>query len=172
MNEARLSVGFAATAIASAAYYAALEYAQERPQGRAVTSKDPTQPQIPIIEHADIKRMLLCQRAIIEGSLSLLMQCTKYSDLTTVLTGQEKEKYQLSAHADRENLPRGNGDSVRESCAPVPGRIRVLRRFSPGAVLPGRAHPPDPRRDYRHSEHHPAGKMYYNEKRESLPTVP
>jgi butyryl-CoA dehydrogenase len=95
MNEARLSVGFAATAIASAAYYAALEYAQERPQGRAVTSKDPTQPQIPIIEHADIKRMLLCQRAIIEGSLSLLMQCTKYSDLTTVLTGQEKEKYQL-----------------------------------------------------------------------------
>jgi len=45
MNEARLSVGFAATAIASAAYYAALQYTQERPQGRAVTSKDPTQPQ-------------------------------------------------------------------------------------------------------------------------------
>ena len=95
MNEARLSVGFAATAIASAAYYTALEYTRERPQGRSVTSKDPTQPQIPIIEHADVKRMLLFQRAIIEGSLSLLMQCTKYSDLETVLEGEEKEKYKL-----------------------------------------------------------------------------
>ena len=95
MNEARLSVGFAATAIASAAYYTALEYARERPQGRAVTSKDPAQPQIPIIGHADIKRMLLCQRAIIEGSLSLLMQCTRYGDLLLILPDREREKYQL-----------------------------------------------------------------------------
>jgi alkylation response protein AidB-like acyl-CoA dehydrogenase len=95
MNEARLSVGFAATAIASAAFYAALEYAQERPQGRPITSKDPNAPQIPILGHADVKRMLLFQRAILEGSLSLLMQCTKYVDLVSVLSGEEKEKYQL-----------------------------------------------------------------------------
>jgi alkylation response protein AidB-like acyl-CoA dehydrogenase len=95
MNEARLSVGFGATAIASAAFYAALEYARERPQGRPISSKDPQAPQIPIVNHADVKRMLLFQRAVIEGSLSLLMQCTKYADLEMVLAGDEKEKYKM-----------------------------------------------------------------------------
>jgi butyryl-CoA dehydrogenase len=95
MNEARIDVGLGAAAIASAAYYASLEYAQQRPQGRKVTSKDPTQPQIPIIQHADIKRMLLFQRAIVEGSLSLIMQCAWYADLDRVLTGEEKDKCEL-----------------------------------------------------------------------------
>ncbi len=95
MNEARIDVGLGAAAIASAAYYASLEYAQQRPQGRRVTSKDPTQPQIPIIQHADIKRMLLFQRAVVEGSLSLIMQCALYADLGRVLTGEEKEKNEL-----------------------------------------------------------------------------
>ncbi|MCD6570497.1 MAG: acyl-CoA dehydrogenase [Deltaproteobacteria bacterium] len=95
MNASRLLIGLGAAAIASAAYYAALEYAKERPQGRRLTSKDPTLPQIPIIEHADVKRMLLFQRSIIEGSLSLLFQCNKYSDLQIVLEGEEKEKYSL-----------------------------------------------------------------------------
>jgi butyryl-CoA dehydrogenase len=95
MNEARIDVGLGAAAIASAAYYASLEYAQQRPQGRRLTSKDPTQPQIPIIQHADIKRMLLFQRAVVEGSMSLIMQCALYADLGRVLTGEEKEKYEL-----------------------------------------------------------------------------
>jgi butyryl-CoA dehydrogenase len=93
MNEARIDVGLGAAAIASAAYYASLEYAKERPQGRRVTSKDPTQPQIPIIQHADIRRMLLFQRAVVEGSMSLILQCAWYADLSKVLTGEEKEKY-------------------------------------------------------------------------------
>jgi butyryl-CoA dehydrogenase len=96
MNEARVEVGMGAAAIASAAYYASLEYTKERPQGRKLTSKDPTQPQIPIIEHADVKRMLLFQRAIVEGSISLLFQCAKYMDLLTVLeSGEEKERCEL-----------------------------------------------------------------------------
>ncbi len=95
MNEARIDVGLGAAAIASAAYYAALEYSKERPQGRRLTSKDPTLPQIPIIEHADVKRMLLFQRSVIEGSLSLLLQCSIYTDLEIVLEGEEKEKYTL-----------------------------------------------------------------------------
>jgi butyryl-CoA dehydrogenase len=95
MNEARIDVGLGAAAIASAAYYASLEYAQQRPQGRKVTSKDPTQPQIPIIQHADIKRMLLFQRAVVEGSMSLILQCALYADLARVLSGEEKEKYEL-----------------------------------------------------------------------------
>ncbi len=95
MNEARIDVGMGAAGIASAAYYASLEYARERPQGRKVTSKDPTQPQIPIIQHADIKRLLLFQRAVVEGSLALLLQCSKYADLERVLAGEEKERYTL-----------------------------------------------------------------------------
>ncbi len=82
MNAARISVGMQAAAIASSAYYAALEYAQERPQGRRVSSKDPTLPQIPIIEHPDVRRMLLFQRAVVEGGLSLILQCCRYTDLT------------------------------------------------------------------------------------------
>ena len=95
MNEQRIDVGLGASGIASAAYYASLEYAKERPQGRRLTDKDPTQPQIPIIEHPDVKRMLLFQRAVVEGSLSLLIQCAKYADLEIVLTGEDKEKYSL-----------------------------------------------------------------------------
>jgi len=95
MNEARLNVGLAATAISSAAYYATLEYCKERKQGRKVGQKDPLQPQIPIIEHADIRRTLLFQRSINEGSHALLLQCCKYADLQNALEGEEKEKYSL-----------------------------------------------------------------------------
>jgi butyryl-CoA dehydrogenase len=95
MNEARIAVGVGATAVATAAYYASLEYAKSRKQGRRVPEKDPAQPQVPIIEHADVKRMLLYQRAIVEGSLSLLLQCSKYADLQKVGIDDEKEKYTL-----------------------------------------------------------------------------
>jgi len=96
MNEERIGVGTAAAAIASAAYYAALEYTRERPQGRRLTEKDPVVPQIPIIEHADVKRMLLFQRSVVEGSFALLLQCALYEDLITVTTDEtENEKYRL-----------------------------------------------------------------------------
>lgn len=95
MNEARLGVGMQATAIASAAYYASLEYARERPQGRRLASKDPALPQIPIIEHADIRRMLLFQRAVTEGSLSIILQCAMYSDLAKAEDAEKKARYEL-----------------------------------------------------------------------------
>lgn len=92
MNEARIAVGMNATSIASAAYYAALEYAKERKQGRKMSEK--TKEQVAIIEHADVKRMLLMQKAMIEGSLSLLVEATRYADLARVTAGAEKEKYE------------------------------------------------------------------------------
>ena len=95
MNEARIGVGAGAAAIASAAYYAALEYTKTRLQGRKLSTKDLTLPQIPLIEHPDVKRMLLFQRSVTEGALSLLMQSAKYADLAIVLTGEEKEKNEL-----------------------------------------------------------------------------
>ncbi len=95
MNGARIDVGLAAAAISSAAYYASLEYAGERPQGRKLSSKDPLAPQVPIIEHPDIKRMLLFQKAMVEGSMSLLFQCGIYEDLDHVTEGEERENYNL-----------------------------------------------------------------------------
>lgn len=95
MNGSRISVGAGATGIASAAYYASLEYATERLQGRKLSSKDPLGPQVPIFEHPDVKRMLLFQKAVVEGSLSLLMQCGYLRDMEFVLEREEKEKASL-----------------------------------------------------------------------------
>jgi butyryl-CoA dehydrogenase len=95
MNEARIDVGLGAAAIASAAYYASLEYARDRLQGRRLSAKDPAMPPVPIIEHPDVKRMLLSQRAIVEGSLSLIFQCCEYSDMIRVSDGEEKERFSL-----------------------------------------------------------------------------
>jgi len=95
MNEERIGVGLGAASIASAAYYAALHYCKQRPQGRRLTDKDPASPQIAIIEHADVKRMLLFQRAVVEGSFSLLMQCSQYEDMTRVALPEEKSRYRL-----------------------------------------------------------------------------
>lgn len=92
MNGARVGVGMQATSIATAAYYASLEYAKERPQGRRLAGKDPNTPQVNIIEHSDVKRMLLFQRAVVEGSLSLLFRCSKLNDLTRVTEGEENER--------------------------------------------------------------------------------
>jgi butyryl-CoA dehydrogenase len=95
MNEARIGVGMGATAMASAAYYASLDYAKSRIQGRKVGQKDPNLPPIPIIEHADVKRMLLFQRAVVEGALALIMQCSKYVDFQKIVGEEGKEKYHL-----------------------------------------------------------------------------
>ena len=91
MNEARIATGLVATGAASAAYYASLKYANERPQGRHPSNKDPNSPPVLIIEHADVKRMLLFQKAITEGSIALLSQCSYYSDLAEV--GDDEEKH-------------------------------------------------------------------------------
>ena len=82
MNEARIGVGMAATMLGLAGYYASLDYAKNRPQGRPVGlgGKDATQPQIRIIEHADVKRMLLAQKAYCEGALALELYCARLVD--------------------------------------------------------------------------------------------
>lgn len=92
MNEARIGVGLQATSISSAAYYNSLDYAQTRLQGRKITEKDPLKPQIPIIQHADVKRMLLFQKSIVEGSLALAMQACMYLDQSKVAEGDLKDE--------------------------------------------------------------------------------
>jgi butyryl-CoA dehydrogenase len=82
MNEARIGVGLAATMLGMAGYEASLEYARQRPQGRPVgpQGKDPAQPQVRLIEHADIKRMLLAQKSYAEGALALELYCARLVD--------------------------------------------------------------------------------------------
>ncbi|MBI2751818.1 MAG: acyl-CoA dehydrogenase [Burkholderiales bacterium] len=110
MNEARIGVGMAATMLGMAGYYASLEYARNRPQGRLIQAptlraaasslppegahstlgrpgggtgaggKDATKPQVSIIEHADVKRMLLAQKAYCEGALALELYCARLVD--------------------------------------------------------------------------------------------
>lgn len=78
MNEARLGVGMGAVALGYTGYLKSLQYARERPQGRLV--KDPASPQVPIIAHADVKRMLLAQKAYVEGALGLALYCARLAD--------------------------------------------------------------------------------------------
>ena len=82
MNEARLAIGMAATMLGMAGYHASLDYAKNRPQGRPVTGagKDAAAPQSRIIEHADVKRMLLAQKAYCEGALALELYCARLVD--------------------------------------------------------------------------------------------
>ncbi len=80
MNEARIMVGLNGVATASVAYHESLAYARERRQGRAPGAKDPAAPPIAIIEHPDVRRMLLRQKAIVEAGLALLVRVSAYAD--------------------------------------------------------------------------------------------
>ncbi|WP_076997781.1 acyl-CoA dehydrogenase [Variovorax sp. KK3] len=82
MNEARIGVGTAATMLGMAGYHASLDYAKNRPQGRPVgpAGKDAARPQVRIIEHADVRRMLLAQKSYCEGALALELYCARLVD--------------------------------------------------------------------------------------------
>ncbi len=90
MNEARIGVGLAATMLGMAGYEASLDYAKQRAQGRPITTggKAVEQKPIPIIEHADIRRMLLAQKAYCEGALALELYCARLVDETHTGEGE------------------------------------------------------------------------------------
>jgi len=95
MNGERVKVGIGATGIASAAYYDSLKYSEERLQGRPLNGKNSLDPQCAIITHPDVKRMLLFQKAVSEGSLSLALLMGKYMDLKHVSPEDDIVKYDL-----------------------------------------------------------------------------
>ncbi|MGY8526860.1 acyl-CoA dehydrogenase [Paracidovorax citrulli] len=82
MNEARIGVGLGAVMLGYTGYLHALEYARNRPQGRPVgpSGKDPSSPQIPLVQHADVRRMLLAQKSYVEGGLALNLYCARLVD--------------------------------------------------------------------------------------------
>ncbi|MBS1109566.1 MAG: acyl-CoA dehydrogenase, partial [Anaeromyxobacteraceae bacterium] len=92
MNEARIMVGGNGVATASVAYLESLAYARERPQGRPLQDRDPLSPQVPIVEHPDVRRMLLRQKAIVEGGLVLVLQSARQADLAAHAVAPEERR--------------------------------------------------------------------------------
>ncbi|GAC1030006.1 acyl-CoA dehydrogenase [Pseudomonas sp. No.21] len=93
MNEARIGVGMGAVMLGYAGYLYSLEYARERPQGRLPDGKDPTSAQVAIIEHADVRRMLLTQKAYVEGAFDLGLYAARlFDDTQTLATEQERKQ--------------------------------------------------------------------------------
>lgn len=92
MNESRIAVGLGAAALAYQGFNYSLEYARQRPQGRLPSDKDPLSPQVPIIRHADVRRLLLAQKVYAEGSLALCLYASSlFEDSRTAATEEERK---------------------------------------------------------------------------------
>lgn len=93
MNAARISVGVQGVSVASSAYLNALDYAKERKQGSSISHwKDATAPRVPIIEHADVRRMLLHMKAHVEGIRALAIKLAHHQDQVQMYTGKDEAK--------------------------------------------------------------------------------
>lgn len=96
MNEARIGVGLAAAAIGYTAYLKSCKYARERPQGRPLGARDPSAPPVAIIEHPDVRRMLLAQKCYVEGALALGLFCARLvDDVASLDDEQERVRTEL-----------------------------------------------------------------------------
>ena len=93
MNEARIMVGTSGAVLANAGFQYSLDYAKNRPQGRVPSCKDPLSPMVNIIEHADVRRMLLAQKAYAEGAMALVLYGTQLSDDEKTAPSQEQREY-------------------------------------------------------------------------------
>jgi butyryl-CoA dehydrogenase len=92
MNEARIGVGLGAVMYALGAYLYSLDYARNRPQGRKINNKDPETPQVNIIEHADVKRLLMAQKVYVEGGQALIMYCSKLVDQQKIHSDESEQQ--------------------------------------------------------------------------------
>lgn len=100
MNEARIGVGYGAVMSGLAGYLHSLDYARNRPQGRHPQDKDPSSPQLPIIEHADVRRMLLAQKVYVEGGLMLGAWCATLVDRQKIASDDPAEAGRLGLLLD------------------------------------------------------------------------
>lgn len=96
MNEARIGVALGAAAIAYQGFNYSLDYARQRPQGRLPSCKDPLSPQIMLVDHADVRRMLLAQKAYAEGGLAMCLYASSlFEDQNTSPDAVQKERARL-----------------------------------------------------------------------------
>ncbi len=95
MNEARLGVGLLSLAVSAASHLEAVDYARERIQGvDSRQLKDPNAPRVAIIEHPDVRRMLLTQKAYVHGMRALMYRVARWGDVARHGSGEEQEKCQ------------------------------------------------------------------------------
>ncbi|HEY4886316.1 MAG TPA: acyl-CoA dehydrogenase [Myxococcales bacterium] len=92
MNGARIGVGLGAVMIGYTSYLHALDYARERPQGRPLSAKDPLRPQVPIVQHADVRRMLLACKSYVEGGLALCLYAARLDDELDTATSPDARR--------------------------------------------------------------------------------
>ncbi len=144
MNGARIAVGVQGIAVASTAYLNALAYARERQQGSSIRNfKDPNAPRVPIIEHSDVRRMLLEMKAKVEGMRALAIKLALHADLARALAESDAGAGRLPpgagrpAHADREGVRLRPGVPRRRDGHPDLRRRR-LRRGPSGRAVPAR----------------------------------
>ena len=119
MNEARIMVGVNGVATASVAYHESLEYARNRPQGRPVSAKDPSQRQVPIIAHSDVRRMLIRQKAIVDGGLALVARTALFADI---------------AHHSQDAAERQHAGLLLELLTPIAKSFPAERGFESNAL--------------------------------------
>jgi alkylation response protein AidB-like acyl-CoA dehydrogenase len=119
MNEARIMVGLNGVATASVAYHESLAYARVRTQGRPSGAKDAAAPPVAIVQHADVRRMLLRQKAIVEGALVLLVRVSWYAD--------------LAGHATDE-AERGHAGRLLELLTPIAKSFPAEKGFESNAL--------------------------------------
>jgi hypothetical protein len=90
MNEARVGVGMGATALGYTGWLHAVDYARTRTQGRDLAGKDPSAPPVPIVEHPDVRRMLLAGKSYVEGGLALGLYCARLVDEERTADSEEE----------------------------------------------------------------------------------
>ena len=161
MNEARIGVGLGATVLGYTGYLHALDYARTRTQGRPAGAKDPASPQVPIIEHADVRRMLLAQKSYVEGGAGarplLRAAGRRGADrATTEARARRRAPAARHAHADRQELAVAVVPGRQRPRDPGARRLRLHPRLPGRAVLPRQPAQPDPRGHARHPGARPA----------------
>src|SRR5690606_13360820 len=92
MNEARITVGLGAAAIGYTGYLHSVDYARNRRQGRLPSQRDPERPPVRLIEHADVRRMLLAQKAFVEGALALVLYSASLVDEARTAPAEEAHR--------------------------------------------------------------------------------
>ena len=160
MNEARIGVGMGAAVLGYTGYLHALDYARTRTQGRPAGAKDPTSPPVPIIEHPDVRRMLLAAKSYAEGGLALGLYCARLVDEEQTAETEDGARPGApaagDAHADREGLALAVGTGRRRPRHPGARRLRLHPRLPGRAVLPRQPAQPDPRGHAGHPVARPA----------------
>ena len=150
MNEARVGVGAGATALGYAGYLEALEYAKTRLQGRRAEMKDPVTPQVPIIEHTDVRRMLLAAKSYVEGGLALTLYCARLLDeQATATTDEERSRAHLLLEVLTpivKSWPSQWCLAANDLAIQVHGGYGYTPRIRRGAALPRQPPEPDSRR--------------------------